>query len=105
MTLVPDHWTLDKTANEFGTTIYYARKARSSLENEGVFGEVKVNQSNNLSNDIIEKVELFYNSDEVGRMMPGVKDTVSIKINGVRDKVQKRLLYLSLKELYITFKQ
>lgn len=37
LTLVPDHWTLQKTADKFNTTIWLARKARVLLDNEGVW--------------------------------------------------------------------
>lgn len=104
LSLVPDHWSLQKTVDEFGTTMYYARKARELQKTEGVFGDVKKRQGHRLPNETIEKIQLFYNSDEVSRIMPGMKDTVSMKVNGVRQKVQKRALLSSLKELYITFK-
>jgi len=37
--------------------------------------------------------------------MPGMKDVVSVKTNGERRLVQKRLLLLNLKKLYALFKE
>lgn len=105
LTLVPDDWTLQKIADEFNTTMWLARKARDLLKNEGVFGKVKPNQGKNLSPEIEKKIKDFYNSDEISRMMPSIKDTVTMKVDGVKTKVQKRILLLSLKELYKSFKQ
>ena len=37
--------------------------------------------------------------------MPGVKDTCSVKVDGARMKVYKRLLLMDLKELHTLFKK
>lgn len=81
---VPDHWALKETANEFDTTIHYARKARTSLETEGVFGQVELKQEKICVPILEKKIKLFFNSDDISRMIPGIKDTVSMKMNGVR---------------------
>lgn len=105
LTLVPDRWTSKKIAEEFGTTVHYARIARRVLENEGIFGEVPKNWDKPLSNETITKMKLFYNSDKVGRIVHGRKDSVSMKVNDVKENVQKRLMLLSLKELYTIFRE
>lgn len=105
LTLVPDSWTLQKTADEFQTSIHFARKARELRRNEGVFGKVHPKQGKVLSPETEKKIKDFYTSDENSRVMPSTKDTVSMKVNGLKQKVQKRLLLLSLKELYHMFKQ
>lgn len=105
LTLVPDNWTLQRTAEEFQTTQWLARKARILLENEGVFGKVEEKRGKNLSPEIEKKINLFYNSDDISRVMPSTKETVTMKVDGVKRKVQKRLLLLSLKELFRSFKE
>lgn len=105
LTIAPDSWNLKRTANEFGTTIHYVRKARELLKNEGLFAELPNKNSGGLPKVTIDKVTSFYNCDDVSRVMPGIKDTVSMKINGEKQKVQKRLLLMSLKELYVLFKK
>lgn len=37
--------------------------------------------------------------------MPGMKDTVTVKVDDKRTKMQKRLLLMDLKELYALFKE
>ena len=39
------------------------------------------------------------------RMMPGIKDFISIIVNGKREKVQKRSMLMNLNELYASFKK
>lgn len=105
LTLVPDSWTLQKTADEFQTLIHFARKGRELLRNEGVFGKVHPKQRKVLSPETEDKINDFYTSDENSRVMPSTKDTVSMNVKGLKQKVQKRLLLLSLKELHNMFKQ
>ena len=50
-------------------------------------------------------VKKFYLDDKNGRMMPGMKDFVSVKrYDGSRDHVQKKLILCNLPELYANFK-
>lgn len=59
-----------------------------------------------LSEDVIDLVKLFYVRDDVSSTMPGIKDTVSLRTcDGKKQKVQKQLLLLNLKEIYAVFKQ
>lgn len=104
LTLVPNHWTLQKTADEFGTTIHYVRRARKLLASDDLLAEVPAKLGKTLPESTSLAVSAFYNNDEVSRMMSSVKDCVSMIINGQKQRVQKRMLLLSLKELYVLFK-
>lgn len=44
-------------------------------------------------------------SDLNSRILPGIKDCVSMKVDGQRKKVQKRLLLLNSYDLYATFNE
>ena len=46
---------------------------------------------------------MFYQSDEFSRMCPGKKEYVSVKIDGVKQHKQKKLLLTNLKELQLEF--
>ena len=49
-------------------------------------------------------VKKFYEHDDISKMMPGMKDFVSIKNNdGTRSHIQKRLLLCNLNELHAQF--
>lgn len=58
-----------------------------------------------LSKDTADKVNTFYHSDDISRTLPGMHDTVTVRINDVKEKCRKKLLLLTLKEAYLQFKQ
>lgn len=59
---------------------------------------------NKLPFDNLDKIEQFYESDEISRVMPGRKDNITIVKDGVRESVQKRLLLFDLKVIHEKFK-
>ena len=48
---------------------------------------------------------MFYNDDQISRQMPGKKDCVSMKIEGVKSLVQKRLILCTEYEAFLAFKE
>ncbi|KAK3919732.1 Putative phosphoribosylaminoimidazole-succinocarboxamide synthase 2 [Frankliniella fusca] len=53
----------------------------------------------------LQKVILFYEDDRHSRLLPGKKDFKTVKIDGERVQMQKRLLLLTVGELYEVFKE
>jgi hypothetical protein len=47
----------------------------------------------------------FYNKEDVSRWTPGKEEYVTVKVDGVKNKLQKRYLQMTLAELYQLFKQ
>ena len=60
-------------------------------------------QRTRISDDMLKKIELFYNRDDVSRVSPGKADTISIKENGTRVHKQKRHLMMTLDEAFALF--
>ena len=58
LTIAPDNWTLKKTAEEFGTTIYAVRKATELRETEGLFCEIPIKKRKRLTDIHVNKVFL-----------------------------------------------
>lgn len=56
-----------------------------------------------LERSVIESIIAFYQSDTQSRVLPGQKDTVSVKIDGQRVQMQKRLILNNLQELFEEF--
>ena len=53
-----------------------------------------------------QRIIEFYTSDEYSRQLPGMKNVKSVKqSNGKRQKIQKRLLLINIKELYAEYKK
>ena len=101
LTPLPMSWTIKKIENEFKASNYMMRKAKSL---NGILSLPNPNQGHSLGNDTIALVQNFYESGEISRIMPGKEDCASIKVNGTRISVQKRLLLGSLKEVFQQFK-
>lgn len=105
LTLVPVHWTIDQTVQEFKTTQYIVRQARTLREEKGILGErIMDNKQRTLTNDTIKTVIQFYENEENARMLPGKKDSVSVQTEEGKIQKQKMLVLYNLKELYEFFK-
>lgn len=58
-----------------------------------------------LLDNTIHLITEYYRSDENSRPLPGMKDYVTVRNDdGTKVKLQKRLVYCDLKELYRNFK-
>ena len=76
LTLVPDRWSIDQVSKFFCVRNYLARQARQQKIDGGILSLPPKQTRNQISDDLQEKVNAFYESDEVSRMCPG-KRTVS----------------------------
>ena len=111
-----------------GTTRYMIRKARQLILQKGIlsvpipnkgmliirlcekikyqlyFCTLQLFYSGNSSSASKKlKVKQFYESDDVSSVMPGQKDTKSVKINDQKSVYQKRLIMGNLKEIFKKF--
>lgn len=104
LTIAPDSWSSREIAEEFSVSRYMAFKAKKLGQEKGILSEPAVKKGKQLFDEIIHRVLTFYESDDYSRMCPRKKDFVSVKIDGERIQMQKRLLLVNLKELYLVFK-
>lgn len=105
LTLSP--YTIDTTARFFGASIYMVKRARLLRQSSGVLADSGKDSRGHRTTEMDKrKVETFYMSDEVSRMMPGKKDYVTIRRgDGHKEKVQKRLVLGTLREIYQLYKK
>lgn len=104
LTVLPKSWSLKKIEQEFNVSNYMARKSKELVKEKGVLSLPDPKPGPSLSPETVDKVRAFYESDDISRVMPGKKDFVSVKIEGKRVHVQKRLVLSNLKEVYHEFK-
>ena len=106
LTVLPKSWSSRKIAGEFGVSRYLARQAKKLIAENGILSSPNPKPRGRiLSPTIAEKVSHFYLSDNVSRVMPGKKDSLSVLgEDGKRVHKQKRLLLCNLLEAYNTFK-
>ena len=105
LTLVPESWTISKTCDEFAVSEHLVKKARKLKNIKGILAVPEQKKENSISEDIKRKGVSVYESDEYSRLCPGKKECVSVYIDAVKIKEQKRLVLLRLKELYLEFKK
>lgn len=96
-------WSVQKVATEFNCSWCLANNARRLQEECGMLASPVTKAGKYLSQDTFKEIEEFYQSDENSRQMPGVKDTVTIILDGEKRKIQKRLLLYNLNDLYTHF--
>ena len=104
LTILPRSWTRKQIQSEFGVSDYMARKCKQLVREKGVFSSPNPKPGHSLPSETVEIVTDFYQSDEVSRTMPGKKDFISVKQEGTRVHVQKRLVLSNLREVYRAFK-
>ena len=70
----------------------YSYESKKSCSSKRYFSNPDSKPGHALAPKTAELVLAFYNCDEVSRIMPGKKDFVSVKQNGHRFQVLKRLI-------------
>lgn len=106
LTLLPASWSQKKIQNEFGATDYMVRTVKKLVNEKGILSTPNPKPGKTLDEKTFKAVIDFYNNDEVSRVMPGKKDSVSVKsADGTRIHLQKRLVLANLKEIYQMFKE
>lgn len=101
LTLAPASWSKTEVCERFRVSEYAVRKSRELLRNEGILALPPPRKGHPISDEVINIVKGFYESDDYSRLMPGAKDKVSVSKN---QHVQKRLILSNLNELYSAFK-
>ena len=106
LTLAPDFWSRRDLIREFGCTEWEAREAKKLVTESGIFSKPEKKKGKIFPVETVDSVKRFYESDDISRVMPGLKDCISVKQNnGKREHVQKRLLLGNLREIYCLFKK
>lgn len=105
LSMLPKSWTITKIINDFNASRYIVNEAREVCE--VVIGHSSTTRKSGtaLSEETKHTVLQFYEDDDVSRAMPGQRDYVSVKKDGKRQAVQKRLLMMTLRESYQRFKE
>ena len=64
-----------------------------------------ISKGRKISNALKSEVAAFYESDEVSRLCPDRKDSISVRgINGEKERNPKRLVLANLKDVYSAFR-
>ena len=86
----------------FDVSDYSVRQAQKLFKEKGFLAELDQRRGKKLSEETVNVVRNFYQSDEQSRVMPGMKDVISV---GKNEYQRKRLILSNLKELYSACKE
>lgn len=104
LTILPKSWTIQKIIDTFNTTKHMATQAKKISDERGVLATQNSSRvSIGLKDETKELVAQFFESEDISRAMPGKRDCITLKIDGKRQAVQKRLMMYTLRETYNQF--
>ncbi|XP_046689161.1 uncharacterized protein LOC124375086, partial [Homalodisca vitripennis] len=96
------NWSRTKIKDAFEVSDYSARQAQKLYKEKGLLAEPEPRRGKKLSPEVVELVTNFYQSDEQSRVLPGMKDVVSL---GKKKYEKKRLILSNLNEIFANFKR
>lgn len=106
LTVLPMSWTASKIANAMNCSLHLTREAKLLQSRSGILTRPDPKRSSlRLSEDLKNTIKSFYFKDDISRIMPGKRDCICIKEDGLKIQVQKRLILSNLKEVYVAFKE
>ncbi|KYQ54441.1 hypothetical protein ALC60_06673 [Trachymyrmex zeteki] len=103
LTITPKSWSVKKLSEEFHCSWKFAKKAKDLRETGGIFAETTARNGKFLPTSYVQKIVDFYESDTNSRVIPGMKDVISVKNEDGR--CLKRLLLFDLRGLFLAFKE
>lgn len=99
-------WSYGQIQKHFiGASKHMISVVKKLVQEKGILSSPNRKAGKTLSEDVVQKVVHFYESQEISREMPGQKDYVTILTGDEKVKVQKRLVLCNLKEAHASFKE
>ena len=74
----------------FRISHFKANRAKEILDEKGIMSTPDPKCIPKYTQDTLDCVKKFYESDKISRQMPGRKDCVTLKVFGKKKKVQKK---------------
>lgn len=105
ISLLPDSWSRKKIVQEFGVSDYIVKLTRELVKEQGILPNLSRKKFKTIDEEVIKNVIEFYEDDQNSRLCPGKKECVSAVIENVKVQKQKRLILLTLNELFSLYKQ
>ncbi|KAE8740755.1 hypothetical protein FOCC_FOCC013723 [Frankliniella occidentalis] len=100
LTAAPKSWSISKLEETFGVTNFLARLSKDVVKEKGILSTPSPKVGRRLSLETEKLVIGFYLNDNHSRPLPGKKDVISVKENGIRVKKTKRLVLSTLSTLH-----
>lgn len=104
LSILPKSWSASKMSQEFGVSNYSAKKVKTLVSKRGILYGMESKRGRPLDHILAKIIQDFYRSDNISRSCPGIKEYTTINENGVKEKVQRRLVMMNLNEAFEQFK-
>lgn len=78
MTILPKSWSFRKIQQEFRASKYMVQTAKKLVTEKRILFSLRVKSSKMLTPATAEMVKQFYAYDEISRIMPGMRDYISV---------------------------
>ena len=105
LTSVPAHWNAYRISKTFSCSYTIARDAVNLRRVFGPGCYPGLKSGHKIPAEVVLKVVEFYKAQDISRELPGQRDCLSVRVGGVREVRQKRLLLLGLREAYAQFQE
>lgn len=105
ISLLPTSWSRSRIVDEFQVSERLVKYTRILVKDQGILPQLGKRKGYGIQGEVRERVLKFYECDENSRLCPGTKDCLSVIINNVKVKKQKRLILCNLNELFVQFKE
>lgn len=89
LSVLPRSWTIQQIINHVGVTRALAEATKKLVTEKGVLQMPPPRvRSSPIDSNALKTMNEFYNSDEISRLMPGMKDCITIKADDEKKKVR-----------------
>lgn len=75
---LPKEWSIRRIMREFNAPNYIARQSKKILKEKGFMEGPNPKPGKSLPTETVEIVHSFYKRDKVSRVLPGMKDLVTV---------------------------
>ena len=81
-----------------------AWSAKQLRASKGIMSNPNPRPGKTFNKNTVEQVRKFYERDEISCLMPGKKDCVTVRVDGGKEVLQKRLLLCNMAEAHRNLK-
>lgn len=99
LSVLPKSWSPYKVQQEFNVSYHLAQSVTRVVAECGILSMPPPKSGKKLEDSTIELIDRFYNSDDISRMQPGMRDFVTVRVDGIKTTVTK-YIFLTVSEIY-----
>lgn len=87
LSVLPKSWTPNRVQNEFGVSYHLAQSVKKLVAECGILQKPKPRSGKKLNEVTSNLIDQFYNSDQISRVQPGIRDCVTVRVGDQRTTV------------------